>query len=266
MSAAKIQHFYKNPGVEKRMSKLHSSVDEVSRHTDRLLAMSNMLVVDGLQFYLTFDEVVIDGNTAYCIVRKHPRKGTKEFHFLKCKHQVAVMGALFEESNKKLATVKVLTDSGFKLQQVDLNDKDLVFVLEYGEECLDIVSNIPLQVQWAIDKMTAINGKVKDAQSFDAKEFPSNVSWDLDYVDDDDGGRDKYSFHVWVNFLEIIGTTEKSVHVKYTDDLNLWIPKSICKSRCDEGAYVHEETFNAIKKEVKERMYGPKKFKKPFYN
>lgn len=75
--------------------------------------------------------------------------------------------------------------------------------------------------------------------------------------------RDPNYYHVWVDFLAVLAETDKSIHIKYTDTLNLWIPKSICRSACDEGAYVHEDIFNSIKKEAKASLHVPKSFKTP---
>lgn len=144
-----------------------------------MLAVSNMLAVDGIQVYLTFDEVIMSDDIAYCVIRKQPRKGSSAFHLSKCKHQVALLGALFEASNRQLVTVRALVEEGFTMHKVCLKDKHLVFVLAYGDDHYDIISDHLEQLQWAVAKMAAINGTLQEAQAFDGKLFPSNTSWDL---------------------------------------------------------------------------------------
>lgn len=75
--------------------------------------------------------------------------------------------------------------------------------------------------------------------------------------------RDPLYYHIWIDFVCILGRSEKAIHIKYTDNLNIWLPLSLCRDIRDDGMHVHQDSFYDLKQQAKEAMAVPKTFKKP---
>ena len=70
------------------------------------------------------------------------------------------------------------------------------------------------------------------------------------------GNVDPLFYYIWIDFVEILATSEKAYHIKYTDTLNIWLPKSICRDVTSDGMHVHKETFFDLKaRATKPRMF-----------
>lgn len=174
MPAAQINHFYRNPTELQKFTGLHPVVLAAGKNTTRYLCMSTQVEYRGKELYITFDEVIIKDGTAYCIMRKTARPE----HLNINKLIVGMMGAAFELGNKRLSTVRRLTEAGYRLHRVNLADLPRVYVLDYHGRCFDIVADEPMCLHWMKDKLNAANN-AEAARAFDLATPPDIYTWDM---------------------------------------------------------------------------------------
>ena len=75
--------------------------------------------------------------------------------------------------------------------------------------------------------------------------------------------RDPLYYHMHISFISRLGMSEKAIHIKYTENLNIWIPLSICRNIESDCMDVHREIFLSLKAKAKEQTVVPTHFRKP---
>ena len=178
LTAERIHTFYRNPASENKFFGLHATVIKAGARTKKLLCMTNMALNRGKKYFITFDEVVVEGDCAHLYIRKTARKGSKPYHLEKSKAQVGLLATFFELSDKKLFTVRRLLDHGYKSNMVDLNGLDLIYILDYNGKEYDIVPNEQSCLDWADAKMEAVDDECK-AVAFDSSPLPEVSEWEM---------------------------------------------------------------------------------------
>lgn len=179
LSTEHIHGFYRNPGSEVKFQGLHHLVVEAGVDTDRNLCMATKVDYRGKELYVTFDEVIISEGVAYCIMRKTARPSNSGKHLDRCKLLVAALASAFELGNKKLSTVRRLTESGYKLQRLNLTELPRVYVLDYNGKGYDIVADEPMCLLWMEAKLNAAH-KPLTAKDFDKSIPPTVYSWAME--------------------------------------------------------------------------------------
>ena len=178
LTAERIHTFYRNPPLETKFFGLHKTVLAEGADTKKNLCMTNMALSRGKEYFITFDEVIVEEWVAYLYIRKTARKGSKPYHLAKSKAQVGLLAAFFELSDKKLFTVRRLLDHGYKSNTVDLYHYKCVFVLDYNGKEYDIVPNEQSCLDWADAKMEAVDDECK-AVAFDSLPLPEVSEWEM---------------------------------------------------------------------------------------
>lgn len=146
---------YTSPHKERKPLGLLPAIAQIPRNTRRLLAMSKLVVHEGINFYVTFDEVVLDGNKAYCYIYRGALAKAKKAHIFKSQVAVGLLGVLFEKSDKRLRTVRVLLQHGFNHQEVDLSGYECHYRVAYDTRTYEVTANAKRYLDWAVAKMHA---------------------------------------------------------------------------------------------------------------
>jgi len=173
LSAKQIHAFYSDPKGEKKFEGLHKNVAEAGADTDRFLSVSSMATVRGKDYYITFDEVILKGDIAYCIMRKEAKNLDQS------KVLVGCLASVFNQSLMRLSTVKRLVEAGYKRRVLDLTTYDCVFVLAFGSQLYDVVADEDSCLQWLHAKMNAADSKTASA-AFDRHPLPEVVTWEME--------------------------------------------------------------------------------------
>jgi len=147
-TAVVIQKEYLSPPPV-RLPQVWSNVEKAGNSTDRLLAMSTMVVNLDKEYYLTFKEVKISGRDAVLLMEG----SIQEAEFT---------AGLFETNTRQvLATVRLLIKQGYPNNRVDLTDYNRVY------KCQGQIVQPSLELaKWAKDKLDACDS-LTGAKEFD---------------------------------------------------------------------------------------------------
>ena len=170
MSARQLTLLRHKPHLNKNRSAIRRKVKELGPETNRVIGMTNSVVVNGTRVYLTFDEITSSGDL---LIMRSTRYACEDF-VQRSGLYVACLGSLFDLSDRKLFTVNTLRRTGYKVHEVVVSP-GAELKLEVGGEYYSVtVLDAERLLDWVKRKIEVI-GDSHASTVFDEEHYPRTL-------------------------------------------------------------------------------------------